>query len=144
MSGTRITDRQVRLYMNHRKLHPQTLVSKKVLIAVLKQVQHEGISMDVGAMVEGAVEIAALSFDCNGAVFGGIAAAAPNARMLRKRPGSNRHSPLPTRRSCESPVSASRCRSVRRQANEATAANDLGKLKSRKMCFNLAGVCSLY
>lgn len=44
----------------------QTLVSKKVLIAVLTQVQREGISMNVAAMVEGAVEIAALSFDCNG------------------------------------------------------------------------------
>ena len=29
MSGTRITDRQVRLYMNHRKLHPQKLAAAK-------------------------------------------------------------------------------------------------------------------
>lgn len=64
----------------------QTISSKRALIMTLQQVRREGICMSVGGMVEGVTGIAAPIFDCNGAIFGGIAASAPSERMLANRP----------------------------------------------------------
>lgn len=53
---------------------------------MLRQVQRARISLNGGTVVEGIIGIATLSFDCNGTIFGGIAASAPNASEGHARP----------------------------------------------------------
>jgi DNA-binding IclR family transcriptional regulator len=67
------------------KLTPQTPSNVGEIAELIGTVIQEGISLSHSGMVEGVSGMAAPLFDCNGMIFGGIAASAPSARLAGKQ-----------------------------------------------------------